>query len=80
MVYSWVTSPIDQVTVSFGFEIVLQISMDKTASCMHAVVHSKVTVLKCQESISASSMRDLCVCVLHGQEQLRGNPPGSHDF
>lgn len=54
--------------------------MDKTASCMHAVVHVRGTVLKCQIVNIHISMRYLCVCVLHGQEQLHGNPGGSHNF
>jgi len=38
--------------------------MAKTASCTHAVVHIKVTGLKCQKSVS-TYLWDICVCVCY---------------
>lgn len=38
--------------------------MDKTASCAHTVVHIKVTVLKCQKSVS-TYLWDICVYVCY---------------
>lgn len=48
MVYSWVTSTVDQIAVAYsGLKIVFQIEMDRTASYMHTAVHIKILVLKC---------------------------------
>lgn len=47
MVYSWVTSTVDQIAVAYsGLEIAFWIGMDRTASCIHTAVHIKILALK----------------------------------
>lgn len=61
MVYTWVTSPVDEVAALSGFKMALQMGLAKAVSGTHTVVHSNFLCSMPRVSVHMSR-RDLCVC------------------